>query len=119
MARTRRQIAEELIALERDIAPTVAKINALEELLREMAAADGAGFLEQIGVDSVRVTAGSEEKFKGITPVLKPEAFLALSESRQAKLVGDGIIVMEQQWSRARKPSVNVRLGDAPTARKR
>lgn len=119
MAKTRRQLAVELIALERAIAPTVAKINAVKEALRDVAVAGQAGFTEDVDGDAVEVSAGAEAKLKGIMPVLKPEPFLALAELRREKLIADGVVAMEQQWTSARKPSVTVRLAGAAQARKR
>ncbi len=119
MANTRREIAQELIALERRIAPTVAEIEVLKEKLRAEAITAGAGFTEEIDGDSVKVTAASESKLKGIMPVLKPEAFLKLAEQRREKLIADGVITMQQQWTDARKPSVKVELASAQPAQKR
>lgn len=111
MAKSRRKIAEELLELQGQVEPTLLRIDALKEALREICTSSGEAFTEEVaGKGSVEVKAGNDKKFKGLLPELKAEVFLELPESRRDKLIADGLVAMEQQWSKATKPSVTVRL---------
>lgn len=85
-------------------------IDALKEDLRKIAEERGQGFTEEIDGGSVQVTTARKREFKGIMPVLNAEAWLALPEKRQDALVEQGLVVLEQQWASASRPSVTVRL---------
>jgi hypothetical protein len=80
-------LAERLLDLQIEIEPALARIGELKEDLRAIAEERDEGFIEEIaGKGVVEVKAGREREFKGLLPELKPEAFLALPESRQQKL---------------------------------
>jgi hypothetical protein len=107
----RRSVAEELIALRREYAEVYRRDDDLVAKLREIAIAEGAGFVEPFdGGAEVKVSGGAEKKFKGIMPVFNAEAFMALPTTRRNKLVESGLVVMEEQYTSARKPSVSVSL---------
>jgi pyridoxine 5'-phosphate synthase PdxJ len=108
---SRRAIAQQLVALQTEIEPALGKIDALKEDLRQIAEQDGQGFTEQLEGGSVEVKASRARELKGILPELKPEAFLALPQGRQEKLIEQGLVAMVQQWSPAARPSVTVRVG--------
>lgn len=111
MAQGRRQLATTLLTLQAKIAPDLLKIDDCKEALRAEAHEAGAGFTEEIpNLGAVEVKAGSKSKFKGIVPTLDPATFLALPEGRREKMIEDGLVTMEQQWTDARNPSVTVRL---------
>lgn len=111
MAKSRRAIAEQLLGLQSKIASDLLKIDACKEQLRAIAEDKGEGFVEEVeGVGSVEVKAGTEKKFKGLVPALKPETYLALPEARQKALQEQGLVAMEAQYTSARSPSVTVRL---------
>lgn len=111
MAESRRAIAEKLVGLHVKYAPVFRDIDDLKDKLRQSAIDDGAGFTEEFaGEGLVTVSGGSEAKFKGIMPVLDPAAFLALPKRRQDVLIDDKVIAMEQQFTKASKPSVTVKL---------
>jgi hypothetical protein len=115
-------IAERLLDLSIEIAPAAGLISDLKEQLRKVVEDSGDSLLIEVaGKGSVQVSAGSEEKFKGIVPTLDPVAFLELPQARQDKLVGDGIVTMVKEYSPARlaadgfdhgghQPSISVKL---------
>jgi hypothetical protein len=111
MSKSRRKIAEELIDLQRRAEPLLLEIDGLKEALREICAESGEAFTEEVaGKGTVEVKAGKDKEFKGLLPELKPAAFLELSDARKKTLLADGLVVMAEQWSKATKPSVTVRL---------
>jgi hypothetical protein len=108
---SRSTIAERLLDLEIQVAPAVAKISEVKEDLRFIADEQAGGFVEDFGVKgAVEVKAGRERQFKGTLPVLNHETWLTLSPSRQDTLIDQCLVVLEQQWSPAARPSVTVRL---------
>lgn len=107
----RARIAREIVDLSTSIAPTVAKIDALKDQLRTVSDELGAGFTEEVaGKGSVEVKAATTRSFKGTLPKLVAETFLALKDASRRKLIDDGLVVEEQQWTRPSKASVTVRL---------
>jgi len=113
MARNRdaRVLCEKLLKLQHKIADDLLQIDDCKEALRGICEENGEGFTEEVeGLGSVEVKAGQEAKLKGILPVLKAEIFLGLTERRRDTLISEGIVAMEEQRSRATKPSVTVRL---------
>src|SRR5712671_4962704 len=108
---SRSAIAERLLDLEIQIAPSVAKISELKEDLRFLSAEAGQRFVEDFGAKgTVEVKAGRERQFKGTLPVLNHETWLKLSAGRQDTLVEQALVTLEQTWSAACRPSVTVRL---------
>ncbi len=108
---SRRALAQQLIELQTEIEPVLGKIDALKEDLRQIAEQEGQGFTEQVEGGSVEVKPARARELKGVLPELKAEAFLALPQSRQDKLIGQGLVEMVHQWSPAARPSVTVRIG--------
>lgn len=110
MANSRTAIAKQLLELQKKIAPDLLKIDGLKDQLRGICGEDGAFTEEVEGLGSVEVKAGQEKKFKGLVPTLHADAYMALSDARRGTLEKDGIVTMEQEWSKPTKPSVTVRL---------
>ncbi len=113
MAQGRRKLAETLLTVQRKIAPDLLKIDEYKDALREIAADTGEGFTEDLtkeGLGTVEVKAGREAELKGTCPEIVTQAFYALPRSRQDKLVEQGLVKIAEQWSKAAKPSVTVRL---------
>jgi hypothetical protein len=112
MARTgRREIATELLKLEKKIAPALLAIDGLKDQLRAISKDAGEGFTEEIeGLGSVEVKAGREAKLTGTCPELVVEAALALPAGRLNRLIESGLIRMAEVWSKKASPSVTVRL---------
>ena len=105
----RRATAARLLELNVKYAELFRDIEELKEKLRQIAIADGAGFKEDFEeARFVKVSAPSESKFKGIMPVFDPAAFLALAKKRQDALIEAEVVKMEQQFTKAAKPSVSV-----------
>lgn len=111
MAASRRAIAEKLLDLQQKVAPDLLKIDGYKEQLRDLCEAAGESFTEEVeGLGSVEVKAGTKRKFKGIVPAIVAETFLALPESRRKKLIDGELVVMTEEYTNARSPSVTVRL---------
>lgn len=111
MALGRRALAEKLLELERKVAPDLLKIDGYKDQLRALCEEDGESFTEEVeGLGTVEVKAGTEKKFKGRVPELQAEKFLELTEGRQNKLIEDGLVAWENEYTRGSKPSVTVRL---------
>lgn len=107
----RRDIAHALIRLHIKHAGVFAEIDRLKEELRHIAERASEGFVERFDDGLVQVSAGSEGgKLKGIMPELDAKACLALPAGRLKKLIDDGIIAMVQQFTKASRPSVTVKL---------
>src|SRR5258708_4549120 len=102
MARTgRREIATELLKLQKKIGPALLAIDGYEEQLRAISKDTGEGFTEEIeGLGSVEVKAGREEKCIGSRPELVVEEARALPPSRLQKLIESGLIKMAEVWSK-------------------
>jgi hypothetical protein len=85
-------------------------LDAAKDALREESIRADEGFTVEIaGKGTVRVSAGSVAKLRGILPELVAEHFMALSERRRATLVKAGLVKMAENWSRDRKPSVSTK----------
>lgn len=107
----RKKIAEKLVDLQAEVAPTLQKIDDLKDQLREAAIEKGAGFTEEVtGKGTVEVTAEHKAAFKGLMPMLVAEVFLALKDAAKKKLRDDGLVIDKKMFSRGSKPSVTVRL---------
>jgi hypothetical protein len=112
LVETRRDLAERLMALEIKLKSSglPAQIDELKEQLRKSAEALGKGFIEKFnGGRYVKVSGPGESAFKGLMPVLDPAAFLALPDKRREKLIEDNIVAMQQQFTKASRPSVTVK----------
>lgn len=111
MPQGRKQLATTLLAATAKISDDVQKIEDCKEALRADSKESEESFTVEVeGLGVVEVKAGSEAKLKGVLPVLDAAAFLALPESRRAKLIDSKLVSMTEQWTSARKPSVTVRL---------
>jgi hypothetical protein len=104
----RYSLAEDLLDLEIRHAPVFAKQEELKEGLRGISATIDAGFSVEIAdKGKVKVGKGSVAKFKGRAPELKVEAFLALKEKDQARLIERALVAWVDEYTRDRKPSVS------------
>src|SRR5258708_36358164 len=98
MARTgRREIATELLKLQKKIEPTLLAIDGYKEQLRAISKDTGEGFTEEIeGLGTVEVKAGREEKLTGKRPELVIEAAYALPAGRPTKRIEFRLIRMAE-----------------------
>jgi hypothetical protein len=108
----RRELAEELLALNRKHAEAFARIDDLKSALRKLATDAGENFKEEFaGKGAVKVSGGHDAVFKGILPEVNVETFLALPEKDRKKLVEDkGIIKMVPTYGKPYYGSVTVDL---------
>src|SRR5258708_36645384 len=106
MARTgRREIATELLKLQKKIEPALLAIDGYKEQLRAISKDTGEGFTEEIeGLGSVEVKAGREAKLTGTCPELVVEAALAPPAGGLKKLSAPGPIRVAGGWSMAARP---------------
>jgi hypothetical protein len=105
----RREIAAELLTLQKKIEPILLQIDDYKERLRDIVKDTGAGFTEEIeGLGSVEVKAGREAKLTGTCPELVVEAALAMPAGRLKRLIESGLIKMVEVWSKKASPSVTV-----------
>lgn len=109
----RRELAQELISLERKHGRVFARIDDLKSALRKLATAANQNFKEEFaGKGVVKVSAGHAGEFKGILPEVNHERFLALPEKKRAELTNEdtGIINMTAKHSKPYYGSVTVEL---------
>jgi hypothetical protein len=111
MALGRAAIAKRLLEIQKRIEPDLLAIDGFKEKLRELCTKAGEGFTEEVeGLGSVEVKAGTNAALKGVLPKLDPEAFLKLPSATRKGLIKSKLVIEEEQWSKATKPSVTVRL---------
>ena len=111
MADNRHALAENVLRVARKMQPDVDSLEADKAKLRAISAQSGEGFTETVEkLGEVEVKAGQDKKFKALVPVLDPDKFLDLASGQQEKLIKDGVVAMERQYSKETKPSVTVRL---------
>ena len=104
-------ICERILDLSREIEPAVGLISDLKESLRKIVEDTGEALnIEIKGKGQVTVSAGAEEKFRGIVLVLDEAAFLDLPDARRERLIADQVVTMEKQFTKATRPAVTVRL---------
>jgi hypothetical protein len=82
-----------------------------KEALRGISEQRKEGFTEEVeGLGSVEVKAGREAECKGESPRLNIQKFLELDMPEKRRLLQRELVLMEQTWSKAARPSVTVRL---------
>jgi hypothetical protein len=107
----RRELASELLAINRKHAATFARIDDIKTVLRKIATDAGESFKEDFpGKGVVKVSAGRPGEFKGIMPEVVPATFLALGEAQREKLLAQGIIKMNPIHGRPYYGSVTIEL---------
>src|SRR5258708_34803684 len=101
MARTgRREIATELLKLQKKIEPALLAIDGYKEQLRAISKDAGEGFTEEVeGLGTVEVKAGREAKLTGTCPELVVQAALTLPAGRVNKPIDSGLVTMAAGWS--------------------
>src|SRR5450432_497101 len=89
----RRTIAKRLLSRERKIAKILRLIDEDKDALRELSDAAGAGFNVEIdGFGTVEVKARRQAELTGTSPAIVTEAYYALPETQQKKLIEDGVV---------------------------
>ncbi len=109
-APTRSELCRELLQLRVDNGPAFDRIEAIKTELKAHAGADGKFRETFVGIGYVSVSPESAPKFKGDFPVVNVEAWKALKSARQDKLIEDGIVKIESQYSGAYYGAVTVKL---------
>jgi hypothetical protein len=109
-APTRLDLCRELLQLRIDNGPALTRMDAIKTELKAMAGVDGKFRETIVGVGYVSVSPESAPKFKGDFPIVNVEAWKALKPARQEKLLEDGVVKIESQYSGAYYGAVTVKL---------
>jgi hypothetical protein len=110
---SQRDLAQELLGLERKHGKVFARMDDLKGALRKLAGDAGENFKEEFaGKGVVKVSAPKDGKFKGILPLVNEERFLALPKAEQDKLTHEdkGVITMTPTYGGKYYGSVTVDL---------
>lgn len=106
----RDKLARELIELRRRYAPYEARDAEICSLLKAEAR-DGGNFEVVINkVGRIKVSSPREKAMKGLAPEIIVDAFLGLPQMKRDRLIEDGIVKMEPQYSGAYYGAVTVEL---------
>ncbi len=109
--KARRSLAEELLDLEIELAPALARQETIKTELKAMADELGDSFKEEFAKKgSVAVAPPHEKEFKGLVPQIVSEVWLGLKPGRQKKLVEAGIVKNVENWGKAFNGSVTVKV---------
>ena len=111
IAKQRRNLAHELVGLNRKLKNEFDRIATIEVDLKKLATDAGQSFTEAFPkVGEVKVAPGHTAEFKGDVPVVQTEAWLALKPAEREQLVKRGIVKIEPQWGKASNGRVTVKL---------
>lgn len=113
-APTRAELCRELLDIEIEHRETFARIDAIKAELKQRASVDGS-FREVFpGIGHVSVSPAKPKAYKGDLPTLVGEAWLALKQPKRDKLIADGLVKIEPQYSGAYYGRVDVELHSTP-----
>lgn len=107
---TRAELCRELLQLRIDNGPAFTRMDAIKTELKAIAGAEGKFRETFVGLGYVSVAPESAPKFKGDFPIVDVEAWKALKPVRQDKLLADGVVKIESQYSGAYYGAVTVKL---------
>ncbi|NWG25671.1 MAG: hypothetical protein HXY30_14865 [Pseudorhodoplanes sp.] len=108
---SRRALAEELVGYHRTHRAMFERIDGLKARLKQLATEAGENFKEEFaGLGAVNVVSAKEPQYKGDLPVLDCETFNALTKSKKDRLIADGLVKIEGQYSGRSYGSVTVKL---------
>jgi len=108
--RTRRELCEELLEIERDNATVFTRIDAIKADLKLKAVDDGKFREIFAGLGHVSVSPPSPEQVTGEKPVISVAAWSELSAARQQKLIDAGLVKIEPIIKGAYYGRVDVKL---------
>lgn len=113
-APTRAELCRELLDIELEHQLVFERIDAIKAELKRIALADGQ-FRETFpGIGYVSVSPEKPKTYKGDLPVLVGDAWLALRDKQRDKLVADGLVRIEAQYSGAYYGRVEAKLITTP-----
>lgn len=114
-AATRRDHAEELLAINRRLSADFSRIDILEAELKRLATEAGQSFTESFPkLGDVKVAPGHAAEFKGDVPVIQTEAWQSLTPAKREQLQKSGLIKIEPQWGKSSSGRVTVKLFASP-----
>lgn len=110
-AKSRRDLAEELLGIEIANAELFGRIDGIKSDLKGIATSGGESFKEEFaGQGSVTVAGVKGKRFLGEAPELDPDAWLALPEKRREAMLANGLVKMVRNYSGAYYGAVTVKL---------
>ena len=113
-ASARAELCRELLDIELEHRAMFERMDAIKAQLKQIAGNDGQ-FREVFpGFGHVSVSPAKPKTFKGELPVLVGEAWLALKDTRRDKLIADGLVKIEPQFTGAYYGRVDVELHTTP-----
>jgi hypothetical protein len=113
-APTRAELVRELLEIEQEHCDVFARMDAIKADLKLIASVDGS-FREIVpGLGHVSVSPAKPKNYKGDLPTLVGEAWLALKQPKRDKLIADGLVKIEPQYSGAYYGRVDVELYTTP-----
>ena len=108
-------LCRELLQIRRDNLAIFTRIDAINTRLKTVAQDEGASFRETFdGLGYVSVSPPTKEQVTGSAPELQIGAWQALRESRQAKLLEEGLVKIKSLIKRASYGQVRVKLHAEP-----
>ena len=114
----RRKLAQELIGIERKLAPEHARAAAIEAGLKKIATLQGESFKEDFGAQGTVSASGAvAAEFKGELPQVVTEAWLKLTPAERKTLTKSGVIAIVREYGRASSGRVTVKLLLWPASR--
>ena len=107
----RRKIAQELLDLNRKLAPQFGEMARLEADLKNAATEAGESFKEDFGAKGYVSASGAvAAEFKGNVPVIQTEIYLALPALERKRMEKSGAIKIMEQWGKASNGRVTVKV---------
>lgn len=107
----RKALCEELLDIERKLAPSYARMEAIGIELKKIATDSCASFKDEFaGKGSVSVAPATTAEFKGDVPQIQTEAWQKLKPAERKQLEKTGLVKVTPQWSKASNGRVTVKL---------
>ena len=107
---SRAALCRELLDIEREHREVFARIDAIKADLKRIAAAEGSFREDFPGLGHVSVSPEKPKTYKGDLPVLSGDAWLALKQKQRDRLVADGLVRIEPQYTGAYYGRVDAKL---------
>lgn len=101
-------LGHELLTLFKKNADDLKRIDEIKSTLKTNAQVNYK--IDIAGLGTVTVSAPKDKTFKGTVPKVVAEAFLGLTETKRKKLLDDGLVVMENEYTGQYYGSVTTKL---------
>lgn len=111
LLKKRIDLCQEMVSIERELAPKYLRMEAIGIELKKMAADTGASFKEEFaGLGSVAVAPPQAAEFKGDVPQIQTEIWQGMKPTEQKALIKTGLVKITPQWSKASNGRVTVKV---------